>query len=151
MDTKDRRPGAPPDGADTRRGRYHGASDSRVEHLLLAAMKTDPRLAGVEIRQQVSWPFAGPESPPKTPVTIETDFWIPAFSLIVEVDGYTFHYAERVFTSDRRRDRFHAMHGRQVIRFTAKEVSSDPARCASIVAAVCAARRAGFSPARVPA
>jgi hypothetical protein len=144
MDTKDRRPKAESQGASVgekagtdgvatpRRGRYHGHSDSGAEHRLLEALTARTDLP--PISQQVTFDFGGPGS--DAPPTMTVDFYLPIVELVVEVDGYTFHYMERVFTLDRRKDRAHALAGRRVIRFTAKDVTADPARCAAIVAAV---------------
>jgi very-short-patch-repair endonuclease len=49
---------------------------------------------------------------------VEVDAYFPDQGVIVEVDGYQFHSAPRVFESDRRRDRRHLRDGHPTVRLT---------------------------------
>jgi very-short-patch-repair endonuclease len=66
----------------------------------------------------------------------ERDFTFPEHDLVVEVDGYAFHRTRRAFQRDRARDRRALRAGLCVARFTAHEVTTDPAAVAAELGAL---------------
>jgi very-short-patch-repair endonuclease/predicted transcriptional regulator of viral defense system len=59
-------------------------------------------------------------------VGYELDLLWPAAKLVVEVDGYDFHSDRAAFERDRRRDASLVAAGYRVIRFTGRQVSTEP-------------------------
>jgi very-short-patch-repair endonuclease len=73
----------------------------------------------------------------------KADFCWPGLRLIVEFDGYQAHGHRYAFERDRRRDQAHIAAGYTVLRFTWRQVESEPMRVIAVIAtALEAARRA---------
>lgn len=53
--------------------------------------------------------------------------------LIVEADGESFHNSREAVRRDKRRDRYFALEGHSVMRFTGDEIRRDPRGCAATV------------------
>jgi very-short-patch-repair endonuclease len=68
-------------------------------------------------------------------VGFEPDFFWPAAKLIVETDGGT-HRTRRAFEADRRRDQLLAEAGYMTLRFTWRQVTTEPERVARTIATV---------------
>ncbi len=73
---------------------------------------------------------------------IEIDFAWPDLQLAVETDGHATHGTRRAFESDRRRDQTLKRHGWDTLRFTWRQITTDPAETQSTLAAVVNAKRA---------
>lgn len=54
------------------------------------------------------------------------DFWVPGTPLVVEADGYAYHWDERAFESDRRRGNALAARGFIVLRWTWRAIRDRP-------------------------
>ena len=66
---------------------------------------------------------------PETNVRVgsyEVDFYWRRQQLVVEVDGFAFHAAQRSFENDRRRDAWLAAHGVRVMRVTWRQLTDEP-------------------------
>jgi very-short-patch-repair endonuclease len=64
------------------------------------------------------------------------DFLWPAANLIVETDSRAFHDTRRAFEADRRRDQLLAEAGYATLRFTWRQVTTEPERVARTIEAV---------------
>jgi len=64
------------------------------------------------------------------------DFWYPAEQLIVELDGRTFHARSAAFELDRRRDQLALMRGIRTVRFTHRQVTTEPAHVVLVIRAL---------------
>jgi very-short-patch-repair endonuclease len=64
---------------------------------------------------------------------MKVDFLWRAERLIVEADSRTFHTTRHAFERDRRRDQDLMLAGYQVVRFTWRQVTREPARVASTI------------------
>lgn len=53
------------------------------------------------------------------------DFAIPAYRIIIEIDGHDFHSSPEQKFADATRDRFFAFHGWTVLRYTGREVHGE--------------------------
>jgi very-short-patch-repair endonuclease len=58
------------------------------------------------------------------------DFHWPGSDLVVEVDGFTYHNMPTAFESDRNRDQVLVLAGWRVVRFTFRQLTREPERCA---------------------
>ncbi len=81
-------------------------------------------------------PQAGfpPASPSGRRSRVDLLVWYPEHpgpGLIVECDGYAFHYTKAAFLSDRQRDRRLLRQGYQVVRYAGTEIANRPAETAS--------------------
>ncbi|MBY8333133.1 endonuclease domain-containing protein [Qipengyuania pacifica] len=54
-------------------------------------------------------------------------------SLVIEADGAAYHNSDEAIQRDKRRDRYCVIHGYAVMRFTGREIHSDPRGCAAEV------------------
>lgn len=65
------------------------------------------------------------------------DMWIQdgCRRLVIECDGVRYHNSDAQIERDKRRDRFCAVNGIAVMRFTGREIMSDPRGCAAQVGA----------------
>jgi very-short-patch-repair endonuclease len=68
----------------------------------------------------------------------EVDFLWRAERLIVETDGASTHLTAEAFEEDRRRDAVHAMLGFRTLRFTWRQVVSEPRFVARAITAALA-------------
>jgi len=68
------------------------------------------------------------------------DFLWPKRRLIVETDGYRYHRSRPAFEEDRARDVELRMLGYEVIRFTHRQLTQDPARVAAALRALLRSR-----------
>jgi very-short-patch-repair endonuclease len=83
---------------------------------------------------------------PQTNVTIaghEVDFFWPALSLAVEVDGYAFHSTRAAFERDRRRDADLQAHGIDTLRVTWTQIARESLALVALLAAAYGQRRRG--------
>jgi very-short-patch-repair endonuclease len=64
---------------------------------------------------------------------LEVDFFFPARSLVVEVDGHRFHRTREAFERDRERDAILAAAGFPVLRFTHRQLTERPREVAAAV------------------
>jgi very-short-patch-repair endonuclease len=64
------------------------------------------------------------------------DFWWPAFRLVVETDGLTYHRTPAQQAADRRRDQAHTAAGLTQLRFTHWQVRFDPQHVVETLARV---------------
>jgi very-short-patch-repair endonuclease len=69
-------------------------------------------------------------------VGFSPDFLWPAAKLIVETDGAEAHRTRRAFEADRRRDQLLAEAGYTTLRFTWRQVTTEPERVARTIEAV---------------
>ena len=58
------------------------------------------------------------------------DFHWPGTKLVVETDGFAYHSTPSAFEADRRRDQQLTLAGYTVVRFTYKQITKEPERCA---------------------
>ena len=77
----------------------------------------------VTVRTQV------PVGPYRADILIESD----GRKLVVECDGATYHNNPEAIAHDKRRDRYFALQGIAVMRFTGAEIRRDPRGCAAEV------------------
>lgn len=70
-----------------------------------------------------------PVGPYRADILIE----VAGRKLIVECDGSAFHETREAVQHDKRRDRYCALQGITVLRFTGKEINRDPRGCAAQV------------------
>lgn len=97
-------------------------TDSPIEHILLSAISEWIEHDGQEI-EVITQAQIGP---------YRADVLI-AGKLVVEADGKAFHNAPEAIQHDKRRDRFCAINGYAVMRFTGDEILRDPRGCAAEV------------------
>jgi hypothetical protein len=71
----------------------------------------------------------------------EADFVWRRHNLIVEVDGRAAHLSPQAFEHDRRRDQRLNLLGWRVVRFSRRQVETEPDRVAATVSALHAAQR----------
>jgi very-short-patch-repair endonuclease len=64
----------------------------------------------------------------------KADFLWPEERLIVEVDGYPFHSGRAAFEHDHRRDIAHKNAGYEVLRFTGRQLESEPFYVLAVIA-----------------
>jgi very-short-patch-repair endonuclease len=69
---------------------------------------------------------------------VEVDFLWPAQRLAVETDGHRVHGTRQAFERDRRRDRRLLLEGWRVVRFTWRQLVSDPGEIAATMRALLA-------------
>jgi hypothetical protein len=69
---------------------------------------------------------------------VEVDFLWPAHRLIVETDGHRVHGTRQAFERDRRRDRRLLLEGWRVVRFTWRQLVTDPEEVAATIRALLA-------------
>ncbi len=74
---------------------------------------------------------------------VKLDFLWRRERVAVECDGYRFHRTRQAFERDRARDAQLAAMGVTTLRFTWRQLTSEPERVISLVAAVLTRRRAG--------
>jgi predicted transcriptional regulator of viral defense system len=74
--------------------------------------------------------------------TLEVDFLFPRERVVVETDGFRFHGHRAAFERDRRRDAELTRAGYRALRFTHRQIVSEPAAVAATVAAALAQHRA---------
>jgi very-short-patch-repair endonuclease len=70
---------------------------------------------------------------PRSNVTLAgfvVDFHWPGTDLVVETDGFTYHNMPAVFESDRDRDQVLMLAGWRVVRFSFRQLTREPERCA---------------------
>jgi hypothetical protein len=67
---------------------------------------------------------------------VEVDFLWPAHRLAVETDGHRVHGTRQAFERDRRRDRRLLLEGWRVVRFTWRQLVSDPEEVAATIRAL---------------
>ena len=68
--------------------------------------------------------------------TARVDVFIPPWALVIEVDGRNWHARVAAFETDRSRDNELAARGIQVLRFTYRMITADPAGCLETIASV---------------
>ena len=73
---------------------------------------------------------------------LEVDFLFPDHRLAVETDSWAFHRTRQAFERDRRRDAILTRAGYRTLRFTHRQISSEPATVAATIAAAMSDRRA---------
>ena len=73
---------------------------------------------------------------PWAPGSGRVDFLIPAWRLIIEVDGRRWHARTESFDSDRTRDNAAVTAGFKVLRFTWRMLTADPDRCVEQVLSI---------------
>ena len=103
-------------------------AESPIESVMLAAISEwidHHDLQGVAVVAQM--PF-GP---------YRADIWVQdaTRSLVVECDGFAYHNGADQVAHDKRRDRYCALNGIAVMRFTGVEIMHDPRGCAAQVGA----------------
>jgi very-short-patch-repair endonuclease/predicted transcriptional regulator of viral defense system len=64
---------------------------------------------------------------------LRVDFLFAASRLVVETDGYRYHHTRRAFERDRERDAILARAGSRTLRFTHRQLTSDPAGVAQTI------------------
>jgi Protein of unknown function (DUF559) len=110
-------------------GRSHGRRGLHVIRRLIAAhapaVGTD---SGLEVDFQKLCRAQG-LPPPLTNVEVAgstVDAYWPDCGLVVELDGYEFHRTRAAFERDRARDTALRLAGKEVVRFTDRQVTGDP-------------------------
>ena len=98
-------------------------SESVLEVALMGVLG-DPRIPLVNAQAKLSWWHELPH---------RVDTYIPAWSLIVEADGRTYHTKRSDFENDRRRDNLAVAHGYRVLRFTYRMLTEEPAEALRII------------------
>jgi very-short-patch-repair endonuclease len=83
-------------------------------------------------RPRINQPIAGKEA----------DFLFPDHRLIVETDSWRYHKTRRAFEDDRARDVLTTRAGYRTLRFTDRQLTTQPNAVANAIAAVLADRRA---------
>lgn len=133
--------------AESQRLRHRGAARSMIDSLLLGTDLAESelevllhdlasRVPGIpEVVRQVPLPWwkegAG-----------RGDVGVPAWRMILEADGRSWHARLRDFDEDRMRDNAAAAHGHVVLRFTALHLRRAPEQVVELIAAAGAHRRA---------
>jgi very-short-patch-repair endonuclease len=74
--------------------------------------------------------------------TLEVDFLFPRARVVVETDGWRFHGHRAAFERDRRRDAELTRAGYRALRFTHRQIVTEPGAVAATVAAALAQHRA---------
>jgi predicted transcriptional regulator of viral defense system len=64
------------------------------------------------------------------------DFHWPGTDLVAETDGFTYHNMPTAFESDRERDQVLMLAGWRVVRFTFRQLTREPERCAARLGAL---------------
>jgi hypothetical protein len=64
---------------------------------------------------------------------LEVDFHWPAQRLVVEADSYRYHHTPKAFERDRERDAILARAGYRTLRFSDRQIASDPAAVAATI------------------
>lgn len=72
--------------------------------------------------------------------TLQVDFHWPEARLVVEADGYRWHSDKSAHEQDRRRDQELKRAGWEVLRFTWRQLTQEPARTAGLIAEMLEAR-----------
>ncbi len=108
-----------------RTGTSYVPDESQLE-ALADAVFSDLDLPGVVKQAPLPW----------APSSGRVDRLIPAWRLIVELDGRRWHARSASFESDRQRDNAATANGYSVLRFTWSMLRRDPARCRQLVLAV---------------
>ena len=102
---------------------------------LRAAIAADPAITRGELEERFLAICRAARIPqPRVNAIVEgweVDFCWPERRLIVETDGYADHSTRRAFERDRRKERALVRAGWRVVRFTWREVTSEPARVAA--------------------
>jgi very-short-patch-repair endonuclease len=70
------------------------------------------------------------------------DFLFEHARLIVEADSWRYHKTRHAFENDRARDALHAAAGYRTLRFTDRQLATEPAHVAAVIASVITDRRA---------
>lgn len=114
----------------------HGyRTDSPLEQEMAATLVGWIEHHGAE--QWVRLSTQTPVGPYRADILIE----VGAHRLVVECDGATYHNSADAVQRDKRRDRFFAIQGIAVMRFTGAEINRDPRGCAAQVGLWVMARR----------
>jgi very-short-patch-repair endonuclease len=74
----------------------------------------------------------------------EVDFLFAEDRLIVEIDSWRYHKTRRAFEDDRARDVLTTRAGYRTLRFTDRQLTTQPQAVAQVIAAVLADRRAAW-------
>ena len=67
---------------------------------------------------------------------LEVDFVFPGKRVVIETDSWRYHRDRTAFERDRERDAVFARAGYRVLRFTDRQMRSDPAGVAATIGAV---------------
>jgi len=103
-------------------------TESPIEHLMVSALEAwidHNSLPGVVVETQVKCP----------PYRLDIGVFTNAAALAIECDGFEFHSSKAAMARDRAKDRFLAIEGYAVMRFTGTEIKRDPRGCAAQVGA----------------
>lgn len=79
---------------------------------------------------------------------LEVDFYWPDREVVVEIDGFSYHSDRSSFENDRHRDALLAAHGIVVVRFTWRQIQSEPEKTLVRLAMALGARTPGTRPGR---
>jgi very-short-patch-repair endonuclease len=104
-------------------GELKHTTESPIEKLLVGALLgwIDHHGAAASVKTQA------PIGPFRADILVEEG----GRSLIVECDGAAYHNSKESVERDRRRDRYCAINGIAVMRFSGNEINGDPRRCAA--------------------
>ena len=106
----------------------HGLSESPIEDLLYSVL--------VEwLEHALPLDCVVETQAPVGPYRVDLLVTAAGQKLVVEADGVAFHNSTEAIERDKRRDRYCAMNGYQVMRFTGQEIVRDPRGCAAEIGA----------------